>query len=86
MADKKNTPDEKDKKNPLAKPDPETLHTTDPQDEMEGPVSSVMQNIKDEADENEERDKNDKSDPEKWLQGSAALAAQKKLMASLIRT
>lgn len=24
-------------------PDPETLHTTDPQENMEGPVSSLMQ-------------------------------------------
>lgn len=28
------------------KPDPETLHTTDPQDNMEGPVSSVVQSVK----------------------------------------
>ena len=28
------------------KPDPETLHTTDPQDEMKGPVSSLMNNMK----------------------------------------
>ena len=28
------------------KPDPETLHTTDPQDEMKGPVSSLMNNLK----------------------------------------
>lgn len=27
-------------------PDPETLHTTDPQDEMKGPVSSFMNNVK----------------------------------------
>ena len=33
------------------KPDPETLNTTDPQEHMEGPVSSVMQNIKEEAEE-----------------------------------
>ena len=26
----------------ISKPDPETLHTTDPQKEMEGPVSSLM--------------------------------------------
>ena len=29
------------------KPDAETLHTTDPQDEMKGPVSSFMNNVKD---------------------------------------
>lgn len=65
MADKKNTPNEKDKKNPLSKPDPETLHTTDPQEEMEGPVSSVMQNIKEEAEDNEEKDKEDNKDRKK---------------------
>jgi hypothetical protein len=32
-----------------SKPDPETLHTTDPQEHMKGPVSSVMQNIKEDA-------------------------------------
>ena len=52
-----NRKDEKEKKNPLTKPDPETLHKTDPQDNMEGPVSSVIQNIKEEAEENEEKDK-----------------------------
>jgi hypothetical protein len=39
----------KDKKNTGLAPDPETLHTTDPQEHMKGPVSSTMQNIKDEA-------------------------------------
>ena len=28
------------------KPDPKTLHTTDPQEHMEGPVSSMMQGMK----------------------------------------
>lgn len=37
---------------PAIKPDPETLHTTDPQEEMEGPVSSVMQASKEVIDEN----------------------------------
>ena len=30
-------------------PDPETLHVTDPQEEMEGPISSIMQTIKEEG-------------------------------------
>jgi hypothetical protein len=51
--DKKN----KEKKNDLSKPDEETLHTTDPQEEMEGPISSVMQNIKENAEENDEETK-----------------------------
>lgn len=51
-------------KDAAVKPDPKTLNTTDPQDEMEGPISSLVQGAKDgmeddktkeEAD--EERDK-----------------------------
>lgn len=34
------------------KPDPETLHTTDPQDKMEGPVSSIVQAGKEVIEEN----------------------------------
>lgn len=52
-----NTPkdkqEKKDKKNPGLAPDPETLHTTDPQEHMKGPVSSTMQNIKEEANKND---------------------------------
>jgi hypothetical protein len=29
---------------PVSQPDPETLHKTDPQDNMKGPVSSLMHN------------------------------------------
>jgi len=51
-------PDErnKDRKQdqPTSKPDPETLHTTDPQDHMKGPVSSTMQGIKEEAEKNDD--------------------------------
>lgn len=59
MADQKNPKDkDKDKvtKDPL-KPDPETLHKTDPQENMEGPVSSVMQNIKEKSEKNDEESK-----------------------------
>jgi hypothetical protein len=45
----KNKKEEKDKSQPTSKPDPETLHTTDPQEHMKGPVSSTMQGIKKEA-------------------------------------
>jgi hypothetical protein len=55
MADKKKQKKHKDE-SPL-KPDPETLHTTDPQEHMEGPVSSVMQNIAEKAEENDEETK-----------------------------
>ena len=51
--DPKKRKDEKDKSQPVSKPDAETLHTTDPQEHMEGPVSSVMQNIKEEANKND---------------------------------
>jgi hypothetical protein len=54
----------KDRNNDTSKPDEETMHTTDPQEHMEGPVSSPMkkmgeafdtdQNKKD-ADEEKER-------------------------------
>ena len=49
----KNKKNEKDRSQPVSKPDPETLNTTDPQEHMKGPVSSVMQNIKEEANKND---------------------------------
>ena len=42
---KTNTVENKDK-NAVVQPDPETLNTTDPQDHMEGPVSSLLQKTK----------------------------------------
>jgi len=45
----KNKKEEKDKKHQGLESDPETLHTTDPQEHMRGPVSSTMQGIKKEA-------------------------------------
>lgn len=44
------------------KPDPETLHTTDPQDEMKGPVSSFMNNVREEV---EDEGKKINPDPDK---------------------
>ena len=32
-------------KNAVVKPDPETLNTTDPQEHMEGPISSLMHKL-----------------------------------------
>jgi len=49
----KNKDKKKDKTSSGLKPDPETLHTTDPQEHMKGPVSSTMQNIKEEANKND---------------------------------
>ena len=55
MTDEKNNgllkktikPENEEKKS--LEPDPETLHTTDPQEEMKGPISSIMQTIKEEG-------------------------------------
>jgi hypothetical protein len=43
----------------IRQPDPETLHTTDPQEHMKGPISSFMQKVKDKAESNNEDDKAD---------------------------
>ncbi len=64
MQDRNNEKDPRETKEGL-KPDPETLHTTDPQEEMKGPISSMMHDTgesfetdesKEEADEKKERD------------------------------
>ena len=52
---------EKENQTGVRQPDPETLHTTDPQEHMKGPVSSIMQSVKDKAEENDE---DDRADPE----------------------
>ena len=49
-------PDKSKNRDPLA-PDPETLHTTDPQEHMKGPVSSKMNKIEEKAEENNEESK-----------------------------
>jgi hypothetical protein len=51
----------KQKSDAPVQPDPETLHTTDPQDEMKGPVSSFMNNVKEGV---EEEGKRINPDPE----------------------
>lgn len=48
---------DKDNKDAAVKPDPETLHTTDPQDHMEGPVSSLVQGVKETVEENDKKSK-----------------------------
>lgn len=35
------------------KPDPKTLHKTDPQENMEGPISSIVQNVKENVEEDD---------------------------------
>ena len=49
----------KDEATKKTKPDPETLHTTDPQENMEGPISSFMQRTKHIAEKNDEQSKED---------------------------
>ena len=59
-----NKSNEEQNKNAIVKPEPETLHTTDPQEHMEGPISSLMHKTgkgfdtdesKEEADEKKEK-------------------------------
>ena len=61
MNKKNNTED--NKQNDLDKPDPETLHTTDPQEHMEGPISSIVQSVKENVEETggERKDGDDES-------------------------
>ena len=60
MNDKQNNPNNPandDNKKAGLQPDPETLHTTDPQEHMKGPVSSTVQNVKEEAEKGDEESK-----------------------------
>ena len=47
-------------KDAAVKPEPETLHTPDPQDKMEGPISSLVQGLKDGLDNDETQKEADK--------------------------
>jgi hypothetical protein len=49
--DKQLEKDKKDKKEPKIKPDPETLHKTDPQENMKGPISSLLNNSRESIEE-----------------------------------
>ncbi len=61
MAEEKKEPVKPDpsNKDAASKPDPETLNTTDPQEHMKGPLSSLMHIIEDKAEENNEKDAED---------------------------
>lgn len=59
--DRKKTADE-EKDNPVSQPDPETLHKTDPQENMKGPVSSLVNKVKENVEENDEEDKEEEKD------------------------
>ena len=49
-----NNSDQKKKENTGLKTEPETLNTPDPQDEMKGPVSSLVKGAKENIEENNE--------------------------------
>ncbi|RYY44369.1 MAG: hypothetical protein EOO06_18235 [Chitinophagaceae bacterium] len=57
MSNQATDPKDQDNKDAAVKPEPETLHTTDPQEHMEGPVSSLMQNIAGSGEKNDEESK-----------------------------
>ena len=52
MANQQNDKKQEDNKK-SSKPEPETLHETDPQEDMKGPVSSFMQTLKKVAEKND---------------------------------
>jgi hypothetical protein len=54
--DREDTKQDKQNADAPLKPDPETLGTTDPQEHMKGPISSLMQKVKDGAEENDKED------------------------------
>jgi hypothetical protein len=58
MGDEKREPVKVDPSNKDAaiKPDPETMNTTDPQEHMKGPLSSLMHKIEETAEKNDEKD------------------------------
>lgn len=61
MTDKNDKPKLQQEENDEAlKPDPKTLNTTDPQDEMEGPLSSLVQGAKEGLEDNKTKEEADK--------------------------
>lgn len=52
METENNKKAKQDNEDAVVKPDPETLHTTDPQEHMEGPFSSLMQDAKESFEDN----------------------------------
>lgn len=51
-------------KDAAVKPDPATLHTTDPQRKMEGPVSSLVQDVKKKMNHGESKEEADRKKEE----------------------
>lgn len=54
--------EENKKDQPASKPDPETLHTTDPEEHMKGPISSAMQGIRKTAEDNDHPKREERAD------------------------
>ncbi len=54
--EKQETTEKKDNSDAAIKPDPETLNTTDPQEHMKGPLSSLVKGAEDSFDEDSEKD------------------------------
>lgn len=52
--------EKKDNEDTVLPPDPETLHKTDPQENMKGPISSIMHSIEDKVEENDKEQPEDK--------------------------
>lgn len=59
MEQKEDKKKKADEKAPAIKPDPETLHKTDPQDNMKGPVSSLVNGVKEVVEENDKESKDE---------------------------
>ncbi len=59
---KEQTQQKSDKTDDVFKNDPETLNTTDPQEHMQGPLSSLMHKVEDKAEDNNRKDQTDKEE------------------------
>ncbi len=55
-----NVTGESDKKEDAFKNDPQILNTTDPQEHMKGPLSSLMHTIEKKAEDNDRKDEEEK--------------------------
>lgn len=57
MANQPENVKKEEDKNGVLPPDPATLHKTDPQDNMKGPISSLVQSGKDKVEDNDKESK-----------------------------
>jgi hypothetical protein len=53
---------EEKKDNPVSQPDPETLGKTDPQENMKGPVSSLVKKVEESMEKNDKKDKEEEEE------------------------